>query len=228
MAVEVLAGPLWWSRTLSWFWGRRAGPRSARRAGPLQRRAWWTCVPEHMGMSPADLDACRSGKVAQPAGGGVVHSPAAAVEQDRAPVAASDGAVDGTADRRREWHKHHLAAYATDAQDPVAVFLAKVADVRAAGVCARGRAGRDPGGHAGRYRVGCLGPADPGLAGGVGYRHGADRRVVDRAVAGGRAGAVTAVIAGAGVSRPLSDMPDSTFMAWLVGAGWMAWSTRSG
>src|SRR6202166_5337713 len=42
-------------------------------------------------------------------------------------------------------------------------------------------AGRDSGRGAGRDRAGRLGPADPGVDGGLGCVHGADRRVVDRA-----------------------------------------------
>ena len=70
----------------------------------------------------------------EPAGGGVpVHPGAAAVEQDRPVGAVADGAVDGPADRRRQRDEDDLAALAAHPQDPVAVFLAEVGDVGAAG-----------------------------------------------------------------------------------------------
>ena len=70
----------------------------------------------------------------QPAGGGVpVHPGAAAVAQDRAGVAVADGAVDGAGDGWWQRDEDDLAAFAEDAQDAVAVFLAEVVDVGAGG-----------------------------------------------------------------------------------------------
>ena len=43
------------------------------------------------------------------------------------------GAVDRPADRRRQRDQDDLAAFAADAQYPVTVLLAEVADVRAGG-----------------------------------------------------------------------------------------------
>src|ERR1039458_8142632 len=54
------------------------------------------------------------------------------------------------------------------------------------------------------------------MAGGVGCRHGADYRVVDRAVADGRAGAVSMLMARPGVSRLPPDINGCMFMSWLV------------
>jgi hypothetical protein len=62
-----------------------------------------------------------------------VHAGAAAVEQDRAGAALADGGVDGPADRGWQWDQDDLAAFAGDAQDPVAVFLAEIGDVAPAG-----------------------------------------------------------------------------------------------
>jgi RNA-directed DNA polymerase len=57
-------------------------------------------------------------------------------------------------------------------------------------VRARGGAVGDPGRRAGRRRDGGLGPPGCGVAGGAGYRDGADGRVVDRTGAGGGCGPV--------------------------------------
>src|SRR5215831_12390281 len=94
----------------------------------------------------------------------------------------------------------------------------------AAGVCARGGAGRDLGGRAGRDRAGRLGPAGRGLAGRAGRLHGADHRVVDRAVTGSGAGPV--LIGWAGAPATSLDISGSIFMACL--GGWIACSTPSG
>jgi hypothetical protein len=59
-----------------------------------------------------------------------VHPGAAAAQQDRTAGAVADRAVDGPADCWRQRHEDDLAAFAADAQYPVAVFLADVADVR--------------------------------------------------------------------------------------------------
>ena len=80
-------------------------------------------------MTPALL-----GEAAQAAGGAVpVHPGAAAGEQDRARGAVADGAVDGAADGWWQRDQDDLVAFAVDPQDAVAVFLAEVVDVGAAG-----------------------------------------------------------------------------------------------
>jgi hypothetical protein len=63
-----------------------------------------------------------------------VHPCAVAVEQDWAGVTVIRGAVDSPADRRRQRDQDDLAAFPADPQDPVAVLLAKVTDVRAGGL----------------------------------------------------------------------------------------------
>ena len=62
-----------------------------------------------------------------------VHPGAAAVEQDRAGGPVGDGGVEAAADRGRKGDEDGLAAFAGDAEDAVAVFLAEVGDVRAGG-----------------------------------------------------------------------------------------------
>jgi RNA-directed DNA polymerase len=94
----------------------------------------------------------------------------------------------------------------------------------AARVCTGGGAGRDLGGRAGRDRAGRLGPAGRGLAGRAGRQHGADHRVVGRAVTGSRTGPV--LIGGAGVPVTPLDISGCIFMACL--GGWIARSTPSG
>jgi hypothetical protein len=86
-------------------------------------------------MSPADPDSRCLGQAPEPPGGCMpVHPGAVAVEQDRPGVPAADGAVDRPADRGRQRNQHDLAAFAADPQDPVAVLLAEIADVRAGGL----------------------------------------------------------------------------------------------
>ncbi|WUV07158.1 hypothetical protein OG738_36090 [Amycolatopsis sp. NBC_01488] len=63
-----------------------------------------------------------------------VHAYASSVEQDRAVIAVANGSADCPSDRRRQGHRHDLAALADHAQYPVSVFLTDVADVRAAGL----------------------------------------------------------------------------------------------
>lgn len=48
-------------------------------------------------------------------------------------VPAGDGTVDGSANGRWQGGQHDLAALAGNAKDPVAVFLAEVADAGVAG-----------------------------------------------------------------------------------------------
>jgi hypothetical protein len=83
---------------------------------------------------PGDPYACVLGEVAQAAGGGVpVHPGAAAVEQDRPASPVCGGAVGGPADRRGQRDQDDLGAFAANAQDAVAVFLAQVGDAGAGG-----------------------------------------------------------------------------------------------
>jgi hypothetical protein len=83
-------------------------------------------------MCPGEPDSRCSGKPAEPAGGSMpVHPRATAVEQQRPGSVAADGAVDGPADCRGQRDQDDLAAFAADPQDPVAVFLAQIADIRA-------------------------------------------------------------------------------------------------
>jgi hypothetical protein len=88
-----------------------------------------------MGMRPRDLDTGGLGKLMQLAGGHVpVHPGAAAVEQDRPARAVPNRPVDGPPDRWRQWDQDDLGALAASAQDPVAVLLAEIGDVRASGL----------------------------------------------------------------------------------------------
>jgi hypothetical protein len=82
-------------------------------------------------MRPGDPDTSGLGKLMQAAGGRVpVHPGAAAVEQDR-PARAVAGRP---ADRWRQRDQDDLGALAAYPQDPVAVLLAEIGDVRAGGV----------------------------------------------------------------------------------------------
>jgi len=92
------------------------------------------CMAEHMRMRPGDLDAGGFGQPVQAPGGGVpVHPGAAAVEQDRPADPGGYGPVDGPDDRGRQRDQEDLGALAAHAQDPVAVVLAEVGDVRGGG-----------------------------------------------------------------------------------------------
>ena len=92
------------------------------RPGPTQR------------VGPGDPHAGGFGELPQAAGGSVpVHPHAAAVEQDRPAGASADRAIDGSPHRWRQGDQDDLAAFAADAQHPVAVFFAQVGDVRAGG-----------------------------------------------------------------------------------------------
>jgi hypothetical protein len=55
------------------------------------------------------------------------------VAEDRSGVAAVSGSIDRAGDRRRWWDQHGFVFLAADLEYAVAVFLAEVADVRAAG-----------------------------------------------------------------------------------------------
>ncbi len=86
-------------------------------------------------MSPVDPDSRCLGQPSEPPRSRMtVHPRAVTVKQDRPRVTVVRGAVDGPADRRRQRDQDDLAAFAADAQDAVAVFLAEVADVRTGGL----------------------------------------------------------------------------------------------
>jgi hypothetical protein len=63
-----------------------------------------------------------------------VHPRPEGVAQDRTTVTILDRTVESAGHRRRKRNQDDLAALAPHPQDPVAVFLAKVVDVRAAGL----------------------------------------------------------------------------------------------
>ena len=63
-----------------------------------------------------------------------VHPGTAAVGQDRSVKTAADRPVGGPANGRWQRDEDDLGAFAAYAQHPVAVFFAKVGDVRAAGL----------------------------------------------------------------------------------------------
>jgi hypothetical protein len=133
MAVEVLAGPVVAHR------GARVSVTGRDLYVPqVHSRVEHgrdSGVPEHMRMCPGDPGSCCVGEPPEPPGGGMpVHPHAVAVKQDRPGVTAVHGAVDGPADRRGQRDQDDLAAFPADAQDPVPVFLAEVADVCAGGL----------------------------------------------------------------------------------------------
>jgi len=85
-------------------------------------------------MRPGDRHAGRLRQLPQTAGGGVpVHPGTAPIEQDRAAHPACDGAVNGSADRRRQRDQDDFAALAAHAKDTVPVLVAEVADAGAGG-----------------------------------------------------------------------------------------------
>ena len=90
-------------------------------------------MAEHMDV-PGELDAGGLGEVPQAAGGRMpVHPGAAGVQQDRPAAPGGYRPVNGPADRGRQRDQDDLGALAAHAQDPVAVLLAEVGDVRAGG-----------------------------------------------------------------------------------------------
>jgi hypothetical protein len=92
-------------------------------------------VPQHARVHPRHADARRVGQLPESAGGGVsVHPRAVDVAQDRSGVAAVGGSVDRTGYRRWQWDQYGLVSFAADLEYAVAVFLAEVADVGAAGL----------------------------------------------------------------------------------------------
>lgn len=133
MAVEVLAGPVI----------AHSGPRVCVAGRDLHIPQVHAGIEtgrdermtEHMGMSPADLDSRCLGQAPEPPGGCMpVHPPAVAVKQDRPEVMVIHSAIDRPADRRGQRNQDDLAAFAADPQDPVAMLLAEIADVRARGL----------------------------------------------------------------------------------------------
>jgi hypothetical protein len=63
-----------------------------------------------------------------------VHPRAVAVGQDRPGVTVIHGAIDRPAGRRGQRNQDDLAALPADPQNPVAMLLAEIADVRAGGL----------------------------------------------------------------------------------------------
>ncbi len=73
-------------------------------------------VSEHVRVHAVDGHACRERELAWSAGGRVaIHAPAFAVQQERAGLATAGCAVDGSADRWRQWHEGDLVAFAMNA-----------------------------------------------------------------------------------------------------------------
>ena len=103
---------------------------SGRKAGTDNQR-----VAQHLRVCPDYLNTGGLGKPAQAAGGYMpVHPGAPAIEQDRPAGTGPDRAVDGPANGRRQRDKNNLGALTAHAQDPVAVLLAEVGDIRAGGL----------------------------------------------------------------------------------------------
>jgi hypothetical protein len=91
-------------------------------------------VAQHVRVRPWHLDSGGRGQALEPAGRCVpVHPRAEGVTQDLASVAVVDRPVDRPGHCRRERNEDDLASLASDPQNPVAVFLTEVANVRAAG-----------------------------------------------------------------------------------------------
>jgi hypothetical protein len=63
-----------------------------------------------------------------------IHPSTERVAQDRPVLAVLDGVLDRPSDRRRQRDQDRLVALAADPQNPVAVLLAEIAEVRAAGL----------------------------------------------------------------------------------------------
>jgi hypothetical protein len=91
-------------------------------------------VTEYVGVHARHPDPGGGGQVFEPSGRGVaVHADAEPVPQNRAVFAVADRAVDGSADRWRQWDQDDLAAFAAHPQNAMAVHLTKVSDAGAAG-----------------------------------------------------------------------------------------------
>ena len=88
-------------------------------------------VPQHVRMHPGGVHPGDPGEAVQAAGGAVpVHLGAGPGAQDRPALPVTDGALDGTRHRRWQRGQQHLPALAPDPEDPVAVLLAEVLNVR--------------------------------------------------------------------------------------------------
>jgi len=91
-------------------------------------------VAQHVRVRPGDPHASGFSQSPQAAGGGMaIHPRPAGVAENRAAAARTDGAVDGPPDRWRQRDQDGLGAFAAHAQHPVAVFFAKISDVRTGG-----------------------------------------------------------------------------------------------
>ena len=90
-------------------------------------------VSQHVGVHSGDVDAAFFSEMAESASRAVsVHPGTATCEQDWAALAIVDGAVDGSPDCWWERRQGNPSALASHLQDPVAVFLTEVFDVRPA------------------------------------------------------------------------------------------------
>src|SRR5271165_7233704 len=111
----------------------RAAIWTSRRSTPASSMV--ESVSQHVGMRPSDRHADLLREPPQAAGSSVpVHPGTAAVEQDRAPHPAFDGAVHGPADRRRQRDQDDLAALAAHAKDTVTMLFTQVVDAGAGGL----------------------------------------------------------------------------------------------
>jgi hypothetical protein len=91
-------------------------------------------VAQHVRVHPRHPDPGGDRKMPEPTGRRVpVHPRPLGVAQDRTGFTALDGTVEGTGHRWWQRGQDDLAALASYWQDPVAVFVSEVADVRAAG-----------------------------------------------------------------------------------------------
>jgi len=91
-------------------------------------------VAQHVRVHPWHPDTGGHGQAHEPAGRCVPVRPCTeGVTQKRASIAVAGCSVDRPGHCRRERNEDDLASLASDPQNPVAVFLAEVADVGAAG-----------------------------------------------------------------------------------------------
>jgi hypothetical protein len=91
-------------------------------------------VPQHVRVHSRQPDPRILGQIHEPAGGGVpVHPPIGGAAQDRPLLAPVGGVLDRAGHRWRQGDQDGLAALAADLQHTMAVLLAEVGDVRAAG-----------------------------------------------------------------------------------------------
>ena len=91
-------------------------------------------MAEHVGVRFGDLNSCSVSKAPQAAGRSMAtHPGAAAVQQDRSTIPDTDRPVDRPAYGGRQRDPDYLCAFPAYTQHAVAVFLAEVGDVGAAG-----------------------------------------------------------------------------------------------